>query len=404
MHRRTWVGPSLAIVGWLALGSVAAAQTINVTIRGVVSDQSGASLPGVTVTATNTGTGLQRSAVSDTAGRYTIMSVPAGPYDVQAELSGFATQLRRGQVLNVGTTVTIDFSLSLAGVQEKIEVTADAPILEATKNTLARVVQKEELDALPVINRNFGDLAALSPGVTRTASGAVEVGGSRDFQNSFQVDGASAERALSGTQRIQYAQDWIQEFQVMTHQYNAEFGNASGGVINAITRSGTNVFTGRGYGFFRSDKWDARPALSARKTPLDEKRIGAIAGGPLRRDQVFFFAGYEWFRNESSGIVNTSFPQFNGTVPTSNDIKLVIGKVDYQLGPSHTVRLRYNRQDQAQRNNNVQGTSTQEHGQSIDSAANDAVGMWTWTVTPNALNEFRFAYADLNSTTGCNYA
>jgi hypothetical protein len=160
--------------------------------------------------------------------------------------------------------------------------------LEPSNNTLTRTVQTAEIDALPVINRNFNDLAALAPGVTKTGVyGGVDIGGSRDFQNTYHVDGVSAERQQVGDQRMPYAQDWIQEFQILTGQFNAEFGGASGGVLNVITRSGASQTAARLYGFFRNDAWDATPALVTRKPPLDEHRTGLTVGGPVLRDRAF---------------------------------------------------------------------------------------------------------------------
>lgn len=129
--------------------------------------------------------------------------------------------------------------LTIAGLTETVTVRGTLPALEATRNSLTRIVQRDEIDSLPVINRNFNDLAALAPGVTkRGVYGGVDISGARDFQNAYQLDGVSAERHHLVDQRIAYAQDWVQEFQVLTSQFNVEFGQAAGGVLNAITRSG----------------------------------------------------------------------------------------------------------------------------------------------------------------------
>ncbi|MFN2385902.1 MAG: carboxypeptidase regulatory-like domain-containing protein [Thermoanaerobaculia bacterium] len=249
-------------------------------MKGIVTDESGGALPGVTVTATGTTTNLTRATTSDRAGYYSLPPIPAGAYDVSAALAGFSTQVRRGQTFYVGTSINLDFTLKIGPTAETIEVTAEAPILETTKNTLSRLVEKEEIDTLPVVTRNFNDLAALSPGVTRTGVfGGVDISGSRDFQNAYNVDGVSAETHIIGSQRINYSQDWILEFQVLTNQYAAEYGQASGGVLNAITRSGINQWSGRVYGFRRNDSWDSTPEFATRKPPLDEHRLGATLGG-----------------------------------------------------------------------------------------------------------------------------
>jgi hypothetical protein len=381
----------------------ASAQTVDVTVRGIVLDESRAAMPGATVSATNTATGLVRQAVADTAGLYVIGSLPAGTYDVQAELQGFTTQIRRQQELHVGTTITLDFTLSVGALSETIEVKGDAPILETTKNTLSRIVQPQELDNLPVISRSFSDLAALAPGVVRTGAG-IEITGSRDFQNGMRLDGISAARNQLGSQRIQYAQDWIQEFQVMTNQVAAEFGGASGGMLNAISRSGTNRYTSRAYGFFRNGAWDALPAFATTKPPLDQERFGVLSGGPIQQNHLFYFVGIERLDNNANVFVTSAFPQSNGTFPAVTTQTLGMAKVDDQINASNRVQVRFNSQRQLNTNNGVGGTSTLEHGNSTSNPGTDTVGEWLSTLKPNLLNEARAAYTTFSTTTTCNFS
>lgn len=237
---------------FVLLPALAHAQSVDAVMMGTVFDQSGAALPGATIIATGEATGIVRSAITDLRGHYAAVNLAPGTYAVRAELDGFAPHTRRGQTLHIGTTVTIDFVLAVAGVAETVTVRGALAVLEPTKNSLTRIIQRSEIDALPVINRNFNDLAALAPGVTKTGVyGGVDISGSRDFQNAYQLDGVSAERHHLGDQRIAYAQDWIQEFQVLTSQFNVEFGQAAGGVLNVITRSGGNQSTRRGMRYRR---------------------------------------------------------------------------------------------------------------------------------------------------------
>ncbi len=393
------------ILGLMVVPVPAAGQSVDVILKGIVRDQSGAVLPGVIVKATNIGTGLVQSAISSDAGYYSLPPIPAGTYDVAAELSGFTTQLRRNQVFYVGTAITLDFILRVAPTAETIEVVAESPVLETTKNTLSRIIQKEEIDSLPVVNRNFNDLAALAPGVTKTGVfGGVDISGSRDFQNGYNVDGVSSEAQLLGVQRINYSQDWIQEFQVLTSQYNAEFGQASGGVLNAITRSGSNQWSGRIYGFFRNEAWDATPAFTTAKPPLDQKRLGGTFGGALVKDRLFYFAGFEWLNNQSSNIVRSAFSSANGTFPFENEEKLFIGKVDYHPNSSNTIRMRYNGQHQDTSGSAIGGIFTEEHGRFQRLKANDIVGTWTHIISPALFNEARAAFGNVDPRGGCNFA
>jgi hypothetical protein len=391
------------VLATLLAPHTATAQTVDVTVRGAVVDETRAAIPGATVSVTNTATGLSRQSVTDAEGRYTVGNVPAGTYDVRAELTGFASEVHRQQELHVGTTITFDFTLHVATIRETVEVTGQAPTIETTKNTLSRVVQPKELDALPVLTRSFSELASLAPGVVRTSAG-IEVTGSRDFQNGIRLDGISAARNQLGSQRIQYAQDWIQEFQVMTNQVAAEFGGASGGMLNAITRSGTNQYTGRAYGFFRQGKWDATPAFATSKPPLDQERFGVLSGGPIRKNRLFYFGGVERFNNNATVFVTSAFPPANGGFPAATTQTIGMAKADYQINNANRLRARFNIQRQLNTNNGVGGTSTLEHGTETNNPGTDTVGEWTSTLAPNLLNEARAAYTTFSTTTTCNYS
>jgi hypothetical protein len=381
------------------------AQGVDVVLTGTVSDESGAMLPGASVTALADVTGIARTARTEADGRYVFLNLPAGVYAVRAELDGFSANIRRAQTLHVGTTVSLDFVLALAGVSETVTVGGALAAIEPTKTSLTRIVQKSEIDALPVINRSFNDLAALAPGVTKTGVyGGVDIGGSRDYQNAYQVDGVSAERQFNGDQRVKYAQDWIQEFQVLTSQFNVEFGQAAGGVLNVITRSGGNQEMRRAYGFFRDDGWDARPSFATQKPPLAEHRIGGTLGGPLVRDRIFYFGGIERLSNKSSNVVNSSFASANGTFPSTDEQTLWLEKIEAFANPSHTLRFRHNAMRQRTSGSSIGGTSTEEHGRFSEVRSSDLLGGWAWVVSPTRLNETRAAWNTATPREGCNFA
>ncbi|MQA28989.1 MAG: HAMP domain-containing protein [Luteitalea sp.] len=383
----------------------AAAQSLDAAIVGKVTDETGAVLPGVRMTAIDAATQIHRSVTTDPDGRYTLLALPASTYDIRAELSGFAPNTRRAQTLHVGTTLAIDVVLRLASVVERVDVTGSATVLDTTSSTLARIVGSREIDALPVFDRNFNDLAALAPGVTRTGVyGGVDIGGNRDFQNSYQLDGISGERQRLGDQRIALAQDWIQEFRTLTGQFTAEFGQAAGGVVNVITRSGGNDMSGRAYGFFRNDSWDATPAFVTRKPPLAEYRFGGTLGGPVVRERAFFFAGVEHLDNESNSVVNSTFPAANGTFPSTDTRTLGLVKLDVVATPSQRIRLRFNGQRQLMTGSAIGGTSTEEHGRFSRMRGGDVVANWTWIASPTTVNEVRAAWNTSAPVGGCNYA
>jgi hypothetical protein len=389
----------------VAFQSIAVCQSLDAVVQGRISDDSGAAVPGAVITASNHATGFSRSATSDVAGHYVLLNLPASRYDVTVEISGFASAIVSNQTLHVGSTVTIDFPLAVAGVTERIEVRGSLPALDVTRNAVGRVVQRIEIDALPVVNRNFNDLAALSAGVTKTGVyGGVDISGSRDFQNAYQVDGVSAKRQRLGDQRMPYAQDWIDEFQVLTTQFNPEFGQASGGVVNVITRSGSNKLTGRAYGFLRNDAFDARPVLAARKPPLDEQRIGGTLGGPVVRNRLFYFGGIERLSTRSSSVVSSAFATSNGTFPFADTQVLSLAKADLAATAHHSVRVRFNGQRKQTTGAGVGGISTAEHGGFLDTRSNDVVAGWSWVASPAMLNEVRVGWSTSYPATNCAFA
>jgi len=229
-------------------------------------------------------------------GQYFLPNLPAGRYEVSAELQGFRIERRTDLVLQIGQEVTIDFTLKVGGLQETVTVAAETRILETTNNTIGTIISKDEIDDLPTVERDFSSLAKLAPGVTSGVGGngdSLAMNGQRGFSNGFFIDGATAEWQYYGKQSSTLVQDWIQEFQVMTNSFSAEFGTASGGILNVITRSGTNRFQGRGYAFFRDATFDSapfagsftngRPDYLDEAAPFSQQRVGGFLGSKAKR-------------------------------------------------------------------------------------------------------------------------
>ncbi|HKX32637.1 MAG TPA: TonB-dependent receptor [Blastocatellia bacterium] len=395
----------LCVLIWAAQGRLTA-QTVDATLRGVVVDQQEAVLPGIAIRVTNDQTGIERRALTDQEGRYTLTGLSAGTYRVEAVGAGFE-KVERERELNVGTTVTLDLQLSAAGRDEIVQVVGATSIIPPTENVLGRVVQTREIDALPVVGRSFSELAAITPGVRYNGvgflgAGSVVIGGATYFQNHTLVDGSSENYQLDGTQRSQFSLEWIQEFQVMTNQFNAEYGGASGGIINTITRSGGNGFHGRGYSYFRSDALDARNPLAPARPPSDQQRFGFTFGGPIIKNRLFFFGGYERFNNDQTTVVVTPFVSANGAFPVPQRSNLNIARLDYQVTDSHRLRARFNRSRLGTRNEFVGGPNTVEYGARSVRLGADFSGDWTWILSPRLLNEARFSYGRIGVRINCN--
>jgi hypothetical protein len=407
----------------LAVASVpVSAQTVSATLRGKVADEQGSALPGVNVTARNVDTNVSRSVTTGSLGQYFLPGLPAGTYEVTATLSQFAPAKRTGLVLRVAQEGTVDFSLKLGGLQEEVTVAADAPILETTRNTIGSIINNQQLDELPVIDRDFSSLARLSPGVTTGVGGngdSLSFNGQHGFSNGFFVDGATAEWQYYGRQSSTFVQDWIQEFQVMTNSYPAEFGTASGGIINAITRSGSNEFHGRAYGFFRDDSLDAKPfggtfdsagnpEYLEESAPLSQKRLGAFLSGPLRRDKVFFFVGYERFERDSSEVLAiTDYWRDRGeegVLPIEGRDNPFIVKVDANLNANNRVSLRYDRTNRTDSNQTQSfgALETAEARNRFGGPIWNVVGSWNATISNTKFNEFRAVYGSNKPPIVCN--
>ena len=402
------------------------AQTNNATLTGSITDSSGLAVPDATVRATNTATGIGKSTQTDQTGRYTILNLEPGTYDVQTSHAGFNTVLRRNEVFYVGQTLTLDLALQIASVSETVEVQADSTtVIPTTESVVTRVIQTQELDNLPGINRSFTDLAALSPGVqvTGTAAvgqstaGSISIGSTQAYETGYIVDGTVSEESFLGGQFLNFAQDWIQEFSLVSQQAPAEYGGAAGGYVNAITRSGGNEIHGRAYAFYQNASLNATPSFlptfAPTKPPYNLERIGGMVGGPIKRNKLFYFGGYEFFHSLSSVPVNIP-TQFESTAANSGvfavpiTTHLAMAKIDYQKNSTNKFTGRYNVEHDDDGNTGVGAAGSTSHtlGNSQNSINQGflAQGRWERTISQNQLNELLFNYNDVTGYSQCNYA
>jgi outer membrane receptor protein involved in Fe transport len=402
--------------------SAALGQNVTATFRGKVTDEQGTALPGTTVIARNVETNERRQVTTGRLGQFFIPNLSAGSYEVTVELSGFAAEKRPGLVLRVGQEATVDFVLKPGAVSEEITVSAQAPVLETTRNTVGTIINKDQIDTLPVIERDFATLAKLSPGVTVGTGGngdSISMNGQRGFANGFYVDGATAEWQYYGKQSSTFVQDWIQEFQVMTNSYPAEFGTASGGILNAITRSGTNDIVGRVYGFFRDDSFDAapfagtfdergKPQFLDKAPPLRQKRFGGFLSGPILRDRLFFFTGYERFMRDSSEVLAISdYWRQRGqkvVLPIQGRDKPVIAKLDANFNQRNHASLRFDRTDRIDTNQTqlFGALETEEARNRFGGPIWNAVGSWTSMLSNTKFNEARLVWGSNRPPIICN--
>lgn len=394
--RRSW----FLLVIFLLATSAAPAQQTQATISGTVRDESSGVVPGATVTITHVETGISRTVISDEAGRYAAPQLSLGEYRVQAELQGFQAVVHTGIRLTMGREAVIDLTLKVGEITNKIEVTGEAPLVERTTATLSGLVDEKQVKELPLNGRDYMQLARNQQGVQWYRSSVssqttgigvrISVGGGRDNQNAFLMDGTdindSSNSTPGGAGGSSLGVETIREFQILTNAYSAEFGRNSGGVINIVTRAGTNEFHGTLYEFLRNSSLDAKNFFDPLNTKIPaykRNQFGAMVTGPIRQEKTFFMANYEGLRERLGLSRVVRVPGANarlgrlpsGQVPVSDLVKpflallplpngqsfsdgtgeylssptqplnqyLLVGRIDHRLSDKDTLFGRYTR-------------------------------------------------------------
>ena len=326
---------------WVFWTGQAYAQVSGASLAGTVTDSSGAVIPNAEVSITNSATGVTRTVTSGSAGLYTAPNLLPGIYDIRITAPGFSTQVQKGITLTVGAQQALDIKMQVGQVSQTVEVTTEAPTVELTSSTISAVVNATTVRELPLNGRSWTDLATLQPGVSsiqtqpsfavggdrgnRGFGSQLTISGARPQENNYRLDGISLNdygngapgSVLGGNLGV----DAIQEFSVLTSNYSAEYGKTSGGVVNAISRSGTNQFHGSVYEFLRNDALDAATFFEnkggLKKPPFRRNQFGASAGAPIQKDRTFIFGDFEGLRN-SKGIT------FSDLVPSANARKGIL--------------------------------------------------------------------------------
>ena len=303
---------SLAALVLLAGGTLLAQGTMG-AISGTVRDTSGAVVPGASLTLRNVATGIVRSVVTDNQGRYRAQELSLGGYDVNVQAEGFQSLLRSGIEMTIGRQAVLDFTMQLGSVSEQVTVSGEAPLLETTNSTVADLVTETQMRELPLNGRSFTDLTAIQPGVvtdmdipqsTLKGGGRITMNGARPQQSLYLLDGIEISDPINNTPPVSVlgqtlGVDTIREFTVLQTNYGSQYGRAIGGIVSAVTRSGTNAIHGSVFEFMRSEKLDAKNFFDVAKNtipPFKRNQFGGTAGGPIMKDNTFFFGSYEGLR------------------------------------------------------------------------------------------------------------
>jgi hypothetical protein len=415
----------LAAIGLLWPAGLAAAQSQATTaeITGTVSDAQGAVLPGVTVTALSPDTGYNRTVVTNEAGVFVLPLLPPGAYEITAELSGFGS-FKQTVRPTVGATITINPTLQVAGLTETVTVSAEAPVIETSATVRTTTVDTQAIQNLPINGRRFQDFITLTPTVqVDTSRGQLSFAGQRGINSNVSVDGADNNQpffgGIRGGERSNNAftlpQEAIREFQVVAAGYSAEFGRSTGGLVNAITKSGTNTRSGSLFYVNRPRDWAEQNAFGQNASPTQQQFGGSI-GGPIARNRLFYFVAGEMQRLKNTrnvvfaltGITRTAdnaeaydfFRSLEEPFEATNDAEAILGRIDYQMNGGRRLALRYSFSNNKALNSNATGNALSDT--TISALSNNGtegdrthalVGEYTAVLRPNLLTEVRAQYA-----------
>lgn len=404
-------------VGWLrclpvvlaCLGAAVVPARAQVTgvFSGAIVDAQGGVLPGVTVTLRNAETGATRTIATEADGRYRFAGLQPGRYELKAELSGFAPADITDLTLNVGAEIRRDITMSLSGVQESLTVTGQSPVVETTKSEVSAVVTQQQIEALPVGDRQAVSLSLLLPGTgadttrPRRNNANIGAGGIAIFSSNFMVDGTSNMSSKAGEPRQDYPQAAVREFRVNVSQTPAQFGGRTGGVVTIATKSGTNLFSGDAVEFFRDKSLNTMNLFEQQehdqkgkpKPDYRRNQFGASFGGPVVKDRLHFFLAAERTVEDQRAIVNTGAPQYysalEGSIPIGTRNNLWFARGDAQLTSQQSVFLRYGWQDSWTLCEGCGGTNAAFTGDDLWLPRDSWVAGHTWVIGNKALNELR---------------
>jgi len=299
------------------------------SLLGTITDPNGAAIPGTSVTATETGTAVKQTIATDGRGFYSFQSLPVGRYDVEVRANGFKPIRRTGVVIDVNSKVVVDATLAIGERTDTVTVSESAVQVETVDTQMGEVITGKQITAVPLVSRSFTDLLALQSGVVPVTSitsdtvqdvgasalspsgdlnpGTISINGQREFANSFVLNGSDVEEDVNMGAAIVPNLDSIAEFRILTSNFDAEYGEFSGGQINVVTKSGSNEFHGDVFEFLRNTDFDARNYFSPTRGAFDQNQFGGTIGGPIRKNHVFFFADYQGTRS-TQGIDTGEIP------------------------------------------------------------------------------------------------
>ncbi|HYL74138.1 MAG TPA: carboxypeptidase regulatory-like domain-containing protein [Bryobacteraceae bacterium] len=449
----------------LSAGYISAQSKTSGTLSGTVTDPTDSAVPGAKITATNTVMGAVFEASTDDRGGYRVPLLPPGTYDIKVEKSGFGGQARKGVVITVGEAEVVDFKLAVGIATQVVEVQGEALMIETERTQQSNTLDEVSVRNLPINRRDYLSFSLLVPGVTdskaladsnsfrvkQTPDSGLSFYGSNGRGNNVSVDGGESNDSGGGV-RPTVSQEAVQEFQVNRTNYSAEHGEARGGVIDIITKSGTNALHGSVFGFFRHQSLDATDPFAITLSPdnrairvkpdSQRQQFGATLGGPLAKDRTFYFVSYEQLRRRESNavpvltdvsifqptaaqqaIINTlpstaaaqltaaltsppstveMFKRNSGIFPFQSDQYQGLARIDHRINDKNQVDFRYNITKLFETNQNIGALVGVSRGYVSDYFDSTVLANWTHTFSPTLINEARAQFNYYDAFTGSN--
>ena len=424
--------------------AMAQSRATGADLTGIVLDQTGNVLPRAAVTAIEVDRNISRAVSAEWDGRFAILALTSGTYRVRAEFPGFKPHVIEDVRLALGAVVELTVILQVGGPEEQVTVTGAPLLVDPQKTAVSHVIAQPQINALPIDRRNFIGFTVITPGVTTdripqqtqgaTPTSGLTFAGQRPRSNNVMVDGFDQNDLSAGAVKGTISQEAVEEFQVLANSYSAEFGKASGGIVNIVTKSGANAPHGNTFAFIRDDQLNGKGyferfdplgrAIDRTKAPFSQKQVGGILGGPIKRDKAFYFLSFERLDTTASNFVTVDdrtavtdpfsggllgtpaqilrtagFPVETGNVPYAVRSNLFLAKTDHQFTDEHRLSLRFNRGDSLDENTETFGGQiARSRAGAMQSVDYNLTASHTWILSGTTVNEARFQWADRNQS------
>ncbi len=455
LYRSSFARPvfCLVVLCVIVLAASPLLAQVTATLRGTVTDQSGAVVPNAKVTARNQGTGIERNTLSDSTGNYQIAALPAGTYDLDVSAPGMATQSAKGVVLPVSQIVARDFKVGVQKTSEVVTVTGEAPVIESSTMTVGQVINQRTVQEIPLNGRHFVDLGLLIPGsVTAPSNGfltaplrgqgsaAFVTAGQREDTVNFMINGVNLNDMVQNQITFQPSINTISEFKVDNSTYSAEYGRNSGAIVNVATRNGTNEWHGEAFDFLRNEAFDARNFFNKDTVPISpfkRNNFGANVGGPIWKNHTFFFFSYEGTRQRQGLTINSGVPtdsdraaatdpavqkllaiipkangapnsagentKFIGSATAPVNLDQWTGDVSHNISENDRLHFYYAFQRDLRQEPTLQGNTVTGFGDTRQGRRQIGTFNETHVFTTHTVNEFRFGFNRIHITFAPNF-